>query len=753
MDPYYAHTAEDQKGKNLPENWQLLSDHLNNVSMLAGEFAKPLDLEKEAFLAGLIHDLGKYRKEFQEYLDGSRGKSSDTQHAIYGAAFNHYIRSGAFRAITNVIASHHSGINNEDDTFTGKIKKYTSGKSATEVLKKLHSALVHDGLTIPTEDQLPTIDEPNGAPVDAELRRRMLLSCLVDADYLDTEKHFLSAKGQERPDAKFSSIQDFLNALNQQFERFDNQKNKSPLNELRSKLATESARRGSSTKPGVFTLAAPTGSGKTLNSAAFALNHAIKNGFKRVIYVIPYTSIIEQNASVFADLFGKGNVLEHHSLANWRSADEDEGQDEFQIRFRLASENWDAPFIVTTNVQFFESLHSHRPSAVRKLHRLMNSVVIFDECQTFPPKILDVTLETLKALLDFGKTSLVFCTATQPALEQRPNFPFGFEATTPITPPEWKISTLPEFSRTRFTYNEAPVSKEALASTIARKARVLAIVNTTRNARELAIAIAKENPDQEIYHLSARMCPAHRQEILAAVRLRLNASRCGCILIATQLVEAGVDIDFPHVYREIGPLDSILQAAGRCNREGKLTNKEAHPQPGQVEIFHLEDSRLPPDAAYRQGTELAAKYLKKMTDGIIPDEFVTDYFKELYHDSNRDGKNLRMLRKERLFRTLGEQYRWIDENEPSESVLCDYGETGTAWLAILRSQGPIPLSRHQHRSIAHYCVNMRESEIRKGREMGTINELPCGQSVTANSYDTRFGLSDSTKNTEINGIL
>jgi len=751
---FYAHTAENQKGEILSKHhWQALSEHLQNVAACAHEFAKPLDLQKEAFLAGILHDLGKYRKEFQEYLNGSRNKSSDTQHAIYGAAFNHYIRSGAFRAITNVIASHHSGINNEDDIFTDKIKKHTSGQSATGVLKNLHSAMVSDGLTIPTGDETPTIDEPDGAPEQAELRRRMLLSCLVDADYLDTEKHFLSSKGLERHDAKFSSIQDFLGALNQQFAHFDNQKNKSSLNELRSKLAAEASRKGSSAEPGVFTLAAPTGSGKTLNSAAFALNHAIKNDFKRIIYVIPYTSIIEQNASVFADLFGKENVLEHHSLAHWRAADEDEGQGELQTRFRLASENWDAPFIVTTNVQFFESLHSHRPSAVRKLHRLMDSVVIFDECQTFPPKILDVTLETLKTLLDFGRTSLVFCTATQPALQQRPHFPFGFEKTTPITPPEWNISTLPEFSRTRFTYNEVPVEKEALASKIARQSKVLAIVNTTRSAREVAATVTKESPDLEIYHLSARMCPAHRQEILAAVRLRLNTSTCGCILIATQLVEAGVDIDFPNVYREIGPLDSILQAAGRCNREGKMTDTEGHPQPGQVEIFHLKDSRLPPDAAYRQGTELAAKYLKNMTNGTIPDEFVTDYFKELYHDSNRDGKNLRTLRKERLFRTLGEQYRWIDENEPSESVLCDYGETGTAWLAILRSRGPIPLSRHQHRAIAHYCVNMRESEIRKGREMGTINELPCGQFVTANSYDSRFGLSDHTKSTEINGVL
>lgn len=741
---FYAHTAEDENGKTLTKHyWQYLEDHLLNVAKIAYAFAKSLGLEKEAFLAGILHDLGKYRKEFQDYLSGLRNKSSETQHAIYGAAFNHFIQRGRLAAITTSIACHHSGLCNEDDVFVQRIKKYSSGASATSILKQLLNSMVEAGLKLPTGKDLPSSDEPDGPAVGAELRRRMLLSCLVDADYLDTEKHFLTTKGQSRPERKFLTITDLWTALAKKFESFENQAKKSSLNALRSKLATESIKAGASSEPGIFTLAAPTGSGKTLNSAAFALNHAIKNGYKRIIYVIPYTSIIEQNARVFADIFGKENVLEHHSLADWQASEDDEAQDDVQTRLRLASENWDAPFIVTTNVQFFESLHSHRPSAVRKLHRLMDAVIIFDECQTFPPKILDVTLETLQALIGFVRTSLVFCTATQPALEKRPHFPFGFEQTTPILPEEWKISTQPEFVRARFRYEVEPVSKETLASTIAGHSKALVIVNTTRSARELTTEIAREMPELEIYHLSARMCPAHRQDILAAVRLRLTAPRCDCILIATQLVEAGVDIDFPVVFREIGPLDSILQAGGRCNREGKMKDEEGNAVQGLVKIFHLEGSRLPPDAAYKQGTKLADKYLKKMTDGMIPDSSVTEYFKELYHDSNRDGENLRMLREERLFRTLGEKYRWIEENEPSHSILCDYGEIGSAWLAILKSQGPIPLNRHQHRSIAHYCVNMRDSEVRKGLETGTLNELPCGQIVAASSYDNRFGLVDS----------
>lgn len=738
---FYAHTAEDEDGQILSKpHWQGLETHLSNVANMACEFSGSLGLEREAFLAGLLHDVGKYRKEFQEYLSGRRSKSSETQHAIYGAALNHHIQNGGQPAITNVIASHHAGINNEDDVFTQRIKKHCSGPVASSILKQLYDSMVEDRVNLPAQEPLAPPNEPNDSNVHAELKRRMLLSCLVDADYIDTEKHFLSVKGQSRAAAKSTLIPELWRALESKIESFDKIPKKSSLNELRSKLAAESVRIGTDTKPGVFTLAAPTGSGKTLNSAAFGLNHAIKNGYKRVIYVIPYTSIIEQNARVFADIFGEENVLEHHSLAGWHAADDDEAPDEHQTRLRLASENWDAPFIITTNVQFFESLHSHRPSAVRKLHRLMDAVIIFDECQTFPPKILDVTLETLHALTDYGRTSLVFCTATQPALDRRPHFPFGFSEATPIIPGDWEISKLPEFVRTEFVYDENPVSRESLANTIATYPRALAIVNTTRSARELAKTVAQENPEREIYHLSARMCPAHRQEILAAVRLRLNTPKCECILIATQLVEAGVDIDFPVVFREIGPLDSILQAGGRCNREGKMKDSEDRSIRGLVKVFHFEDSRLPPDATYKQGTKLAAKYLKKMTDGTIPDDSIKAYFKELYHDSNRDGKNLLMLREERLFRTLGEKYRWIDENEPSHTILCDYGEIGTAWLAILKSQGPIPLNRAQHRAIAHYCVNMRDSDVNKGLEVGTLNELACGQIVAASSYDTRFGL-------------
>ncbi len=501
---------------------------------------------------------------------------------------------------------------------------------------------------------------------------------------------------------------------------------------------------GTTEDSGCFSLTTPTGSGKTLMSAAFALNHACANAFTRVIYVIPYTSIIEQNARVFSEILGEQNVLEHHSLASWRSSDDDESADERATHFRLASENWDAPFIVTTNVQFFESLHSHRPSAVRKLHRIMDAVIIFDECQTFPPRLLDLTLDTLQGLLRFGKTSLVFCTATQPALEKRASFPKGFEKMKPLIPRDWELAARPEFSRTFIRFSDESETIDSLARRVCKDKRVLIIVNTTRTARELAQALAREAPEREIYHLSARMCPTHRRTILEAVNLRLRSKRCDCILIATQLVEAGVDIDFPKVLRELGPLDSILQAAGRCNREGRMTNEEGIPTHGEVEVFRLAGGKLPPDAAYKCGTALAEKYLERLVDGHIPESAVSEYFHELYRDLNRDGNDLLILRSERLYRRLGESYHWIETDEPSRPVLCDYGEIGAAWIAILKAQGPIPLDRQQHRAIAEYCVNLRESEVAKAVREKSLTELPNGQIIANTSYHNRFGLITST---------
>jgi CRISPR-associated endonuclease/helicase Cas3 len=735
---YYAHTAEDKDGNRLPESsgqWQPLADHLRNVAELAAKFANPMGpaAESEARLAGLLHDLGKYQPDFQRYLATGRPR---TPHAIHGAA----VVASQSRLLANLIASHHAGLHDEVDSLSAKLNDLTQ--------PAVGQKLLHALLTAYKADALPTPPRPTTAPLAAEgtpaedLHLRLLLSALVDADYLDTESHFLAARGKTPPAPPTATPADLLAKLDAKLTAFATRPQQSTLDQLRTRIATRCTEVGRASPPGVFSLTVPTGGGKTLASAAFALNHAVAHGLSRVIYVIPYTSIIEQNARVFAQIFGPENVLEHHSLADWQAtAETDDDPHSPAARAKHSAENWDAPFIVTTNVQFFESLHSHRPSATRKIHRLIGSVVLFDECQTFPPELLDPSLATLQALQAYGKTSLVFCTATQPAFERRDFFPAGFLSIREIIPaddPAWRLHTRPEFRRTRIHHAREPIPLETFADRIAAHDRALAIVNTRRSARELFDAVQARSPGDHVYHLSTFMCPAHRQAVLDAVRIRLAQPDCPCLVISTQLIEAGVDLDFPKAFRVLGPLDAILQAAGRCNREGRLTNPAGHPLRGDVEVIQLADAKLPP-GVYQRATALAEKYLPVApADGITPDA-ITAYFHDLYHGTALDKPDIARLRRESLHREIGLRYRWIEEEQPTESVLTDYGETARAWIAHLEEQGHQPPTRHQRHAIARHCINLRASDLKTGLQRGIVRKLPGGLHVVQKNYDPRFG--------------
>lgn len=638
---YYAHTAEDENGNRLCESsgkWQLLHVHLENVANLAAKFTAPFGAEREACLAGLLHDLGKYSARFQQRLRDP---------SIHG--INHW-SMGTLAAISRkqisaafAIEGHHTGmpafLENDADTGLEALKSRWANlqnptaahkiNGFTETLVELNSLLVTDGIS--PSDDVPT--QSTERDFATALRTRMIFSALVDADFLDTEQHFDAVQAARRMPVPLQpevSLPHLLATLAQKSSR-------GFVNQLRRQLLSDALSSAEKAR-GLFTLTAPTGSGKTLASLAFALRHAaLQNAtlpsndphrLRRIIVVIPYTSIIEQTARVFRELFeplfGPDYVLEHHSaiVPRERRADlNQDAEDERLRRMRLAQENWDAPIVVTTNVQFFESLFGHRPSQCRKLHNIAGSVVLFDEVQTLPVHLVPSLLSSVTGLVrDYGVTA-VFGTATQPA----------FTAAATAIPGGWhpvEISSQPKIMadglrRTRIV--RRPVDQQPtwpeLASEISQHRQVLCVVNLKRHAHELFSALPEENR----FHLSSAMCPAHRQSQLAEIRRRLDRAHAEpCRLISTQLIEAGVDVDFPRVFRASGPLDSIIQTAGRCNREG------LNAEPGEVTIFRPLDHTLPP-GVYTQAARITDAFLAENPSADLHDPATyTAYFSRLY---------------------------------------------------------------------------------------------------------------------------
>jgi CRISPR-associated endonuclease/helicase Cas3 len=637
---FYAHTAGMPDGSRAPENgWQPLATHLRNVASLARQFAAPLGFPAEAELAGLLHDLGKYATRFQARLHNP---------AIHG--INHWaagtMRARTMNAWTVAFAAggHHTGIPALNDNTTAISLRQTVNKFAsletrceltgqcTESMEELLTRFTNDNLQLPLFSPRPIDDHFAEA-----LRTRMLFSCLVDADFLDTEQHFNATQTKSRtvPGLQPERALEILKR------HLASKSSTGPVNALRKQLFDDCLKAAAKT-PGLFTLTAPTGSGKTLSSLAFALQHIVHHNaklaqnapqrFQRIIVVIPFTSIIEQTARVFRDelfeqAFGPDFVLEHHSAVAPRERKDDAGrdaEDERLRRARLAAENWDSPLIVTTNVQFFESLFSNRPSDCRKLHNIGRSVVLFDEVQTLPPHLVPSLLSGVRLLTrDYGVTA-VFMTATQPAFAAAgPALPYDWQPAEISSNPAAMAETLKR-TRIELPASNATLAWPDLAQRLTAETQFLCVVNTTKDARELFRLVKEIKPDAT-FHLSARMCPAHRQEMLVEIRRRLDPkANEPCRLISTQLIEAGVDVDFPIAFRAFGPLDSIIQTAGRCNREGR------HAEPCPVVVFRPEEIKLPP-GAYKLATAKTGEFLARHPDASLHQpETYRKYFAELY---------------------------------------------------------------------------------------------------------------------------
>jgi CRISPR-associated endonuclease/helicase Cas3 len=633
---FYAHTAEDEQGNRLSEasgKWQPLATHLRNVASLTKQFAEPLGLAEEAELAGLLHDLGKYARRFQARLRDN--SIHGINHWAAGAA-----RAAELRLLNSAFAvdGHHTGIPARDgDGLKQTIARMRLDAErenfckCAEPLSELLCRLAADGLYLPDISA-----RTQGEPFSEALRTRLIFSCLVDADFRDTENHFNPGAASLRQAPRLQSIR----ALEILRDHLAGMSGDGDLNRRRRKLLDDCLT-AATQPPGLFTLTAPTGSGKTLSSLAFALQHIAHHNaslpeddprrFRRVIVVIPFTSIIEQTASVYRKLFewefGADYVLEHHSAVAPRERTEDKGKDaegESFRRARLAAENWASPLVVTTSVRFFESLFSNRPSACRKLHNIGRSVVLFDEVQTLPSDLVPSLLSAVKLLtLDYGVTA-VFMTATQPAFAAAESaLPYGWNPT-PIASDESALAEALRRTRIELPGLDEKLSWENIASRMAVESQALCVVNTTADARNLFKLLRDRSPDGAC-HLSSRLCPQHRREKLETIRQRLHEGTA-CRLVSTQLIEAGVDVDFPLAFRALGPLDSIIQTAGRCNREGK----SAEPRP--VIVFRPEELKTPP-GAYRTATLKTVEFLNRHPDAAnrlhLP-EFYAAYFRELY---------------------------------------------------------------------------------------------------------------------------
>ena len=611
---YFAHSLGDNSDL---ENWHTLSDHLLSTGNIAYNFASEFGAGGAAKIAGRLHDLGKYSSKFQARLNGA---AESVDHSTAGAKeilnlYNNGTDKIAAQLISYAIAGHHAGLADISNLLERLDK---SVERIDEIWRQ--EIDVNVGSLWP-KHIIPSKEKETGAFQLAFLGR-MLFSCLVDADYKDTERFY--AKHEQRkidrdwPDLA-KNIDDLIVAFNAYMAEKQRTAHANDLNSLRTDILHHV--RGKATEPaGLFTLTVPTGGGKTLASLGFALDHAKAHNLRRIVYAIPFTSIIDQSAAIFREVLGDGYVLEHHSSIDDGKFKEREQCD----KLRLAMEDWAAPVVVTTNVQLFESLFANRPSRCRKLHNLSKSVIILDEAQTLPLKLLRPCLAALDELaLHYGAT-IILCTATQPALDKR-NFKHnGLDLAGRELAPD-PAGLAQKLKRVQIRKGHV-LDDDALIKSLAEHSQALVIVNSRKHALKLYQRAKQEGLDG-IVHLTTRQYAAHRRQILTDVRQALKDEK-PCRLIATSLVEAGVDVDFPSVWRAEAGLDQIAQAAGRCNREGKRPVEESI-----VTIFKAKDNPPP-----REIAQLAADFgrIADTFDDLLSPQAMNGFFQEVYWRKGAD---------------------------------------------------------------------------------------------------------------------
>ncbi len=705
---YYAHIANDGRRR------QTVAEHLEGTAALCRKFASAFAEEADGELMGLAHDLGKCTDGFQKrLLDG--GPVVD--HAAAGAiACAKLGRSCA----AVCVAGHHGGLPDfgnlredraGDATFCGRLRKGIEGQYL--------EGCGESGVTLP---QLPP-EAPEQDLLKVSFRTRMLYSCLVDADFLDTE-HFMNGElGRSGADG----IPTLLGRLEAYIAPW--QEPKTELNRLRCEILRSCMDAGERPK-GIYTLTVPTGGGKTVASLGFALRHAAAHGMKRVVYVIPYTSIIEQNAQVFRNILGEGNVLEHHAGVQFDLSD---GASPEEVRRALAAENWDMPVVVTTAVQFFESLYANRSSKCRKLHNLADSVIIFDEAQMLPLPHLRPCVAAIAALAEQFHATVVLCTATQPSLNDLLRRYAPDCAVTELCPQTQQFYD--RFRRVSFRQTGV-LTDEALAERLNGLEQVLCIVNSRKAAQNIFSLMTQEGS----FHLSTLMTPARRQAIFGEIRERLK-NGLPCRVVSTSLIEAGVDVDFPAVYRELAGLDSVLQAAGRCNREGRRSAD------GSI-VTVFERTELPP-ALFRTAVGASREALAEGRDPSAQETMVR-YFRSLRELTGDALDKLKVVQafEEGIegcalpFRAVAEKFRLIDQN--AYTIYIPDGE-GAALVERLRAS---ECSRELYRALGRYAVSVYEPHFQK---LCAAGALLTAREVSVLDADSAI-LNDMTLYSDVTGL-
>lgn len=733
-------------------NKQSLIDHAVSVANISKDFTEKTlgkDWASISYVIGLLHDFGKYQEAFQRYIQSP----IDTQkapHSGVGAnlAINNlsHISPKLANIIAYCISGHHRGLYNHDDmvdrlsfTTDEKVRLKNSisdsGIEGANILSEVESIL---------KDKEHLLSEVHQQ--DYQLLVRILFSSLVDADFLDTERFMDNGRSDLR--ATVNADVEFWNDLSEKLQHklstFDNN---SPINKTRTLFLEQCVEKGCLDGDGIYSLYLPTGGGKTLSSMAWAIEKAKVSKSSHIIYVIPYTSIISQTVDVFKSIFGKDNVLEHHSNIDFQGDD----VSEIYEKNRLLSENWDVPIIVTTNVQFFESLFSNRTSRTRKLHNICDSVIVFDEVQTFPTQLLNPMLRTIESLNRLCGVSMLLCTATQPIFGEKidtshyqvDNYKSIEQEINEVVPYDEELFSV--FDRVDYNIIRDDVTLDTLALRIKEEDSTLCIVNTRKDAAELAQKL-KEIDSSEVIHLSRMMCAEHIRDKINIVKQKLQEKQTVKV-ISTQLIEAGVDIDFPVVYRALSGLDSIIQAGGRCNRDGK------QPTNGKLYVFNVVGSKAKGNLLTAINTTKAITSNNHNSINPNSPELIKTYYTKYFSGvGDFDGyrlKNKLWGKRSKSFEFEFEEssnlFKYIEDKD-QESILVPYKQEGVELIDRIKTQKFI--CKEDVRIMQKYTVRLYHRDVLELKKYGRVTPIEINNKVD----DIIYLLTDVDSYTDLLGV-